>query len=367
MIAPGTTTTLRTLLRNGAALLVLTVVTGGFAWWAFDRAHDTAQTAQNRTVPAIMEVSAARSALIQADHAAILSFHTGAARFGGPGEEYRNQLAIATQNLTRAAEDNVTGNEGSQRLRFVQGQLASYLSLVEQAAAIYRQNENAALWMTDLWNASRLLHDPEAGVLAELHALQGAQRERLTEELDSGDMVWSGLSWLLPAILLFGLLGVTQVYLTRRFRRVMNPGLLVAALCLLGLVGVTALTFNTYRDLVIVRDAVHETSDDSSNQAAAIDEERRLVLAELMRNRCGGECGYTVDAFIEKVPNAGGLSRDAGSAQPSGNTEDVTEVVRAAGDYRDYAFLVPLGVVLVLGPIAAGLYFHIDKYRYRAR
>ncbi|MGH8571363.1 MAG: hypothetical protein ACREX8_02145, partial [Gammaproteobacteria bacterium] len=71
MIAPGTTTTLRTLLRNGAALLVLTVVTGGFAWWAFDRAHDTAQTAQNRTVPAIMEVSAARSALIQADHAAI--------------------------------------------------------------------------------------------------------------------------------------------------------------------------------------------------------------------------------------------------------------------------------------------------------
>lgn len=370
---PPRTTTLPTLLRFGAALLVLTVVTGWLAWSAFTRAHDTAETARDRTVPAILEVSAARTALIQADRAAILSFHTDAAQFGGPGEEYRNQIAVATQNLTRAAEDNVTGDDGSQALRLVQGQLASYLRSIEQAAAIYRQNENATLWVTDLWNASQLLHGEvhgEDGVLAELDALQMAQREKLNEELDSGDMFRSGLSWLIPAILLLGLLGVTQRYLTGRFRRVVNPGLLAAALFLLGLVGATALTFDAYRNLASVRSAVHAASDASLDHAKAIDTQGQQALAELMRSRCGGECGYTVDAFVREYRSVGDLSPDVGSVQRTRDTERterITDGIEAAGAYRNYAFLVPLGTALVLGPILAGLYFHIDEYRYRAR
>lgn len=360
------TTTLPTLLRFGAALLVLTVVTGSLAWSAFIRSHDTAETARDRTVPAIMEVSAARTALIQADRAAILNFHTDAAQFGGPGEEYRNQIAVATQNLTRAAGDNVTGDDGSQTLRFAQGQLASYLSLIVQAAAIYRQNEGATLWVTDLWNASQLLHGAD-GVLAELDALQRAQREKLNEELDSGDMFRSGLSWLVPAILLFGLLGVTQRYLTRRFRRVVNPGLLAAALFLLGLVGVTALTFDAYRNLASVRSAVHAVGDASLDHAKAIDTQGQQALAELMRSRCADQCGYTVDAFIKGNPSEGNLSLEAGSVQTTGDTERITDDIEDAGSYRNYGFLIPLGAVLVLGLIAAGLYFHIDKYRYRTR
>lgn len=367
------TTTLRTLLRFGAALLVLTVVTGWFAWSAFTRARDTVDTARDRTVPAIMEVSAARSALIQADRAAILSFRTTAAQFGRPGEEYRNQIAIATQNLTRAAEDNVTGDDGSQALRLLQGQLASYLRSIEQAAAIYRQNENATLWVTDLWNASQLLHGEvhgEDGVLAELDALQKAQREKLNEELDSDGMFWSGLRWLVPAILLFGLLGVTQAYLTRRFRRVLNPGLLAAALCLLELVGVAALTFNAYSHLANVRKDLHEAIDTSSDQADAIDKQGQQIFAELMRSRCGGECGYTVDAFVREHRSVGDSSPEVDSDQKTRDTERterLTDGIEAAGAYRNYAFLVPLGTALVLGAIVAGLYFHIDEYRYRAR
>jgi len=362
------TTTLRTLLRLGAALLILTVVTGWLAWSAFTRAHDTAEAAEDKTVPAITEVAAARSALSQADRAAILSFDTKAAQFGGPGEEYRNQIAIATQNLTRAAEDNVTEEEGSQALRLVQGQLASYMSSIEQAAAIYRQNENAALWRTDLWNASRQMHDANAGVLTELDTLQEVQRETLNDKLDSGGMFWSGLSWLVPAILLFGLLGVTQVYLTRRFRRVVNPGLLTAALCLLGLVSVAALTVDAYRHLASVRSAVHEASDASLAQAKMIDKQGQQVLAELMKNWCGGGCGYTVDAFVGEHPSMGDLSREVGDIQMTGDTtERITDDIEEAGKYRNLVFLIPLGAVLVLGLIAAGLYFHIDKYRYRAR
>jgi hypothetical protein len=361
------TTTLRTLLRCGGALLVLTVATGWFAWSAFTHAHNTAETARDKTVPAIIEVSAARSALIQADQAAIQSFNTDAAQFGGPGEEY---LAIATQNLTRAAEDNVTGGDGSQTLRSAQGQLASYLSLIEQAAAIYRQNKNAPLWVTDLWNASQLLHG-EHGVLAELDTLQVAQRNRLDEELDSGAIFWSRLSWLVPAILLFGLLGMTQWYLTRRFRRVVNPGLLMAALCLLGLIGVTAVpTFNAYRHFASVRSAVPTAIDTPSERAAAFDKHGQQVLAELMRKRCADQCGYTVDAFLASHPDGDGSSA-TGIVQITGNTEhitrDITDNIENAGQYRNYWFLVPLGSVLVLGSIAAGLYFHIDKYRYRAR
>jgi len=346
-------------------LLVLTVVTGWFAWSAVAHAHATIDRARDSIVPAITEVSAARSALIQADRAAVRSFRTDAAQFGGPGEEYRNQIAIATQNLTRAAEDNVTGERGSQTLRLVQGQLASYTSLIEQAAAIYRQNKNAALWMTDLWNASQLLH-ADAGVLDQLDTLQKDQRAVLDEELDSAGIFLSRLSWLFPAILLLGLLGVTQLYLTRRFRRVFNPGLLVAALCLLGLVSVAALTFDAYHHLASARSAVDKASDVSLSQAKAIDEEGQQILAELMRNRCNGECGYTVDAFVRESPGVDDLSREPGSVQLTGN-ERITKNIKDAGEYRSLAFLVPLGAVLVLGLIVAGLYFHIDKYRYRAK
>lgn len=367
MSAPRTTT-LRTLLRCGAALLVLTVAAGGFAWLAFTRADNTAETAQSKTVPAIMAVSAARSALSQADQADIQNFHSGAAQFGGPGGEYRNQIAIATQNLTRAAADNVTGTDGSQTLQLAQGQLASYLSLIEQAAAIYRQDKNAPLWVTDLWNASQLLHDD--GVLAKLDTLQQGQQARLDEELDSGDMFWSRLSWLVPAILLFGLLGVTQWYLTRRFRRVVNPGLVAAALCLLGLVGVTALmTFHAYHDFARVSSDVPAAIGASSAQAAISDKRSRQVLAELMKNRCTDQCGYTVDKFLNASPGGDGSSA-VGIPPMTGDTERVARIahdIKDAGQYRNYVLVVPLSAVLVLGSIAAGLYFHIDIYRYRAR
>lgn len=366
MSAPKTTTTQRTLLCLGAGLLVLTVVTGWSTWSAFTRAYGIVGDTRDRTVPAITEVSAARTALVLADRAATSSFYTDAARFGGPGEEYRNQLAVATQNLTRAAEDNVTGEPGSRTLRLVQGQLASYTSSIEQAAAVYRQDEESPLWVTDIWNASQLLH-AEDGVLAELDGLQQSQRERLDAELDSGGMVRSGLSWLVPAVLLLGLLAVAQVYVTRRFRRVVNPGLLAATLCLIALVGVAALTFDAYRHLASVHSTVQEAGDDSSRQAAAADEHGQQVLAALMTHRCGAGCGYTVEAFVRAHPSVRGSPGDLGSGRSAADAARITGDIADADAYRNLGFLVPLGALLVLAPTAAGLYFHIDRYRYRAR
>lgn len=373
------TTTLRTLLRRGAALLVLTILAGSLTWYAFDRAQDGADGAHDLTVPAILEVSAARNALIAADRAAIESFSTDEARVAGPGEVYRSQIAIAGQNLTQAVED-VASEADSRRLQVVQGLLASYTSSIEQAAAIYRQNQEAPLWLADLWNASKLLHMEPGGVLIELDTLAGsaesggpeklgrAQRLALDEPLDSSEMIWSTLSWLVPVILLFGLLIVTQVYLTRRFRRIVNPGFLAAVLCLLGVVIVVSLTFSTGSRLSNARDTVDAVGQDWRNQADAIDRRGQKELAELVGQRCAGECGYTVNDFIKvNQNNLDSSAGDAGSVQMTKGTERIKEVSDAAIKYRDYELLIPLGALLAGGLLAAGLYFHIDKYRYRVR
>lgn len=369
------TTTLRTLLRLGAALVVLTLLTGWFTWSAFDRVHDNAVVAHERTVPAILEVTAARNALIAADRAAVRSFHTGEARLAGPGEEYRSQIATARQYLTQAAED-ITSADDSQRLRVVQGLLASYTGSIEQAAAIYRQDRDAPLWQADLWNATQLLH--EVGVLAELDTRAGdnpdeperlghAQRQALDGLLGSSEQTWRTVCWTGSATVLFAVLVMTQMYLRRRFRRRVNPGFLAALTFLLILVAVACLTFSTADRLANVQETVDNVTVGWKATAEDIDAERKRDLAQLMWARCAEQCGYRIDEFIEQNLDVPAPGDGPVSVQMADGTERIKTASAAAVERKNYEFLLPLGTVLVLVSFLAGLYFHIDQYRYRVK
>ncbi|WP_067521097.1 hypothetical protein [Alloactinosynnema sp. L-07] len=364
MTAPPTTTR-QSLRRFRNALLALTVVTAWFAMAAFNRAQDTANTVNTSTAPGIVAVSAARGALIEADRAAITSFSTGAAHLTGPGDDYRGQIAIASQNLTQAAQD--IGDDGdSATLELVDGLLVSYTSSIEQAAASFRQSERTAPWASDLWTASRLLH-AEHGVLALLDRLRDQQIDTLDDQVDSG----TALEWLLWAAPGTGLLVVllaTQVSLRRRFRRTLNAGLVAATLFVLGLGVVAALTLVTGSRLDATRDTVRELSNSWRQQADARDNGGQRVLADLIDTQCAaeaGECGSTVQRIVLDIRHTS--HPDSSQAKPTDGSARIVDHAATASGNDGYAFLIPLTAALAAVAIAAGLYVRMDEYRYRSR
>jgi hypothetical protein len=367
------TTTRRDLLRLAFALVVLSVLTAVCALAAFDSAQRAADTVRADTVPAVVEVSAAQGALVAADLAAVTSFSTGAVRLSGPGDEYRDQIAIANQHLTRAAAHDIGDGSAPQRLELVNALLAAYSSSIEQAAASFRHNENTPLWSSDLWTASRLLH-ADGGALAQLDGLRDTQIGKLDSEVDAGaNTVLASLTWLVPGIALLGLLIVAQLcYLRRRFHRLINPGLAAATLCVLGMLAVACLTFDIGSRLDTTRDTVQELKDTWHGQASARGTLAQQRLADLIDTRCpaqAGECGSTVEGVVEDVRARGPI--DAETIQDTvidgTSSVDVDAAAAAATRHGGYGVLIPLTAAAAIALIAVGIQARIVEYRYRSK
>ncbi|MCP2164313.1 hypothetical protein [Goodfellowiella coeruleoviolacea] len=345
-------TTRRTLLRLGAGLLVLTAVTTWSAWLAFTRVHDA--------VPALVEVTSARTALVAADRAAVESARTSGVRLTGAGAEYRNQIGLASQNLAQAAEDNVAGDSGRQRLGLVEALLAVYTGSVEQAVNS-RQNGAATLGAVELWQASHLLHNAHDGILAELDQLRSAQQAA------GAATTFSTLSWAVPATVLAGLLGGTQVYLKRRFRRILSPALLGASLLLVGLVGVTALTLDTGSR---VERFVAEPGARGWEQTAVNDALGQRELAELLDEQCAvatGGCGDTVSAWFTHLPPEDAAVDGAVLARSAAQARAANAEMAAVAERRRSAWLILATGGLVGVLVVVGLYPRVGSYRYRVR
>lgn len=360
-------TTRRDLLRFGAALVVLTVLVAALALAAFDRTRDAADTVRSDTAPGVVEIAQARAALVEADRAAMTSFSSGAVRLSGPGDDYRDQVAIAGQHLTRAAAHDVGDTAGPRTLELVNALLAAYTSSVEQAAASFQHSEATPLWTGDLWTASRLLH-AEGGVLAQLDGLRDAQIRKLDDEVGGANTLLSTLSWLVPGLVLLVLLCVVQVVVSRRFRRKLNLGLVAATAGVLGMLVVTALTFTAGARLGATRDTVHELRDAWHQQVSARDVRGQQVLADLIGMRCSaeaGECGSTVQRVVTAVRSAGAV--DAPQEDLVDGSARIDEHVVAASAYGGWRLAIPLAAVAALAGIVAGIAMRTAEYRYRAR
>jgi hypothetical protein len=364
------TTTRRDLLRLAFALVVLTVLTAVCALAAFERAQRTADTVRADTAPAVVEVSAARGALVEADLAAVTSFSTGAVRLSGPGDEYRDQIAIASQHLTRAAAHDIGDGSAPQRLELVNALLAAYSSSIEQAAASFRNNENTPLWTSDLWTASRLLH-ADGGALAQLDGLRDTQIGKLDSEVDAGtNTVLASLTWLVPGIALLVLLGVAQLYLRRRFHRVINAGLAAATLCVLGMLAIAGLTIDIGSRLDTTRDTVHELKDRWHGQVSDRETLAQQTLADLIDTQCraqAGECGSTVQGVVEDVRSRGPIDAETSQATVIDGTSSVDVDAAAASRHGGYGVLIPLTAAAAIALIAVGIYARIVEYQYRSK
>ncbi len=361
----GTATRL-TLVRLRTGLLVLTLAVLVTSLWAFHSVQNTAETVRDRTTQAVLEVTAARAALVAADAAAITSFASGEAKLAGPGQEYTNQLALASQSLAQVAEFNQAGEAGGNVLQVVESQVAAYSGSIGQADVHFRQPDAAVLGAVDLWNASRLLH-ATGGVLDELEALQGKQREALDTQLSSTGVSLATLPvWLLPVLALVVLLVLTQLYLKKRFRRRANVPLFAATL-LIAAIGVALVFTVVSRDrLASVGERLDGVAEARNAQIRTTDDQGGRKLAELLTEYCDEEqgCGVTVDEFRARAGRTSTVATDNTRVATAG-AKAVAADAGGAAESGGREFLIPAGTLLAGGLVLLGLHARIDEYRYR--
>jgi hypothetical protein len=343
-------------LLTGAAL-VFTV-----SFLAFQGVQATVDTVRGRTVPAVVAVSAARAAMVAADGAAIDSFSTPQAQLTGPGTDYRNQISIASQNLAQVAQYNVAGGAGSQTLELVEALVVSYTGLIEQADAhnqLYStspgQLPTAAV--VDLWNAWSLLHGQ---ILPQLNDLQMLQEEEFARAVSSG---WIGLAiiplWAAPLLALLTLLVATQVFLDRRFRRLLNPPLIGAtALLIASSVGMYGVV-DSHRQLDEARQGLSQVVRVWGMQTSSAD-----IPGLSSRCQNGGGCG---DDIARYLAGANGVARAGGRVPVPAGIDTVRRQVADADPTELRLAGIPAAAAVIAVLVMWGLRPLLEQYRYRPR
>jgi hypothetical protein len=237
-------TTGRELVRGLRLLLALGVTTTLVLLFAYRGVHEDTVPLASSSAPGVLAVDTAHHAL-RAAHRAI--------RDGGPrgdlSSEFHTQVSVAHQSLAVAASKNVLGVAGRHDLQTVTGLISVYSHWVER----WGKEEHGALGAAYLHYAEQVLGSrpvPAGGdVMSRLAALRQGQLDEaerqaaFTRPLRLG---WGAVAVLYCALLL--VLLRTQRFHRRRFRRTVQPQLLVAtALCALGVPALGWITLSAQR------------------------------------------------------------------------------------------------------------------------
>lgn len=253
------------------------------------------------------------SALSVADAAANTAFSLG---LGTNDSELRSDYddAIAQASIagTRAAAgvNDVTG-EQMQAITEIQRLVPLYTGLIETARTNSQQGNPVGV--TYLIEASELMQSSILPAAAELYRLSSVQVAE--ERLIQTSLPWVPISGLFAAVLM--LLG-TQLWLTRRTRRLVNPGLASATVLM-----ITALGAISIMPVTVWRGA------DSIRQAPPVElltearitaqQTRAAETLDLVNRRSdtGGEFNESttrVDALIAEAADTAGIVGDTGES-----------------------------------------------------
>jgi hypothetical protein len=344
----------------GASVVLIAASSAG-ALATYLRLADRARFVHERAVPAVIAVAAAGRTLAEADRAATQSFSSEAARLAGPPEEYRNGVSVTSEHLTLAAEANVAGAESRRDINGVQSLLAAYTGSVEQASAGFSR-ERDALAVVDLWTATRLLHAP-GEAFESLRDLQARQARALDDAAGSGG-AGTVLPWLVPGILLIGVLFALQVWLAAGFRRVFNPLLLGATFgVLVGLYVFAGHVTRVEAGLGAARDEALAIVTAQEGSTAAAVRDSRFGLHAVLMAVCDPptRCGATVSTWSAEPPPGEPGGARAPLTRPS---VDAGMQVVAEAERDDLAYLVPLGTIAALALVVVGMSPRFAEYRF---
>jgi hypothetical protein len=210
-----------------AASFALTLVGAG----ALAAAGVTALGIQQRTVPAIVGMQRIHAWLADADRSAANAYLAGGSEVTLPELQYQADIAAASRELQDASEHDPGGDDTSQRLQQIAALVDQYQALVQTANVEDRLG--VAVGTVYLQAGTSLMHRPGSGILAQVDALRGLY----ADDLDRANFTLRAAQWMLPvyaalAVVLAGLLLITQLFVRRRFHRRRSPQLLAATLLL---------------------------------------------------------------------------------------------------------------------------------------
>lgn len=365
------TTTRRRLGRQRAGLLAVTAVVLVTSLWIFQGVQHAVTTVRTKSAPAVLEIANAQNALSAADAAALGNLPDGPGLTTLPaGREFQQQIEIAGLNLAQAAEDNVAGDDGSQRLQLAQALFTDYTNMMGQAGAHFREKDTV-LGTVDLWYAWSLLHRKETGVLAVLGELRGEQEKRLHRQVSFGRMSpLATAGWLVPVVALLGLLYVTQVFLRRRFRRTVSLRLLSATVLVVVLASITSLGLVSRNRAADGAHTVRKVVADRKVEMLDSDRSGQVKLRGFLTTACGNDlkaCGYTVGTALGAPPNEPSGNIAKVSAAATAGSKRATGQLAHAAEFADLTLLIPLLAVLAGALAWGGLYPRINEYRFEAR
>ncbi|MFP8907180.1 hypothetical protein [Streptomyces atacamensis] len=324
--------TRRLLVAQLVSLVVLALLAAAVLFAAYDDTHRRPAAVRDRTAPAVLEVAAARGALVDAHLAARDHLASELVDGTSTDETYRTYMAAATQSLSQIADRQVAGEEGKRELSTVIALLMVYQEAV--ARAIEHAEDEA---LSEAWSASAdtIINRGGTGILSRLDGLQRDQLRRLREQTEFTDArreLWRA-AVAAPLVPLLAL-AVAQWQLQRRFPQRLNPFLLLACAVLLA-------------SWLPVRWA-----QDTQN---GLDEARRELVAVAGPQQGTKARGEAPRGEPEET-----------RAAVTGARTGVEEVLDATSGSERRAVLIPLGGAAVALLSWAGLQRHLSQYRFRS-
>lgn len=318
-------------LRLAAALITVgAVVVALVASQAADTRHQAVRDV--KTTERLLRAAVDLSTNLSDAHAiAAGSFLAGGPEPAVTRRRYLQKLRAAGAGAARLSGEIGPSSPGQPQVQRITHTLPVYAGLVDEARASYRRG--FPVGSAYLREASASLRDGPRAMLRLALELYGVEARKLTESYETAGSSWSVLAVVVPAGVLLLLLAGTQVYLARATRRILNPGLVLATVVLLGALAWSLVAF-ARQDSAL--DKAQRTGSDPVELltaarilAARADAEESVALSA--RGGGGGSenLADADDGYLKIVKPISGLLREA--AEVAGRPND-----RIVAAYRTY-------------------------------
>jgi hypothetical protein len=205
----------------GALAVIACLAFGGFGFWIVT-SLDNALGNERDHAAQLVRIQAIRTNIVKADAAATNAFLVGGGEPADARQTYVTSIANAAAILAEASNA-----DDDERLQQVNQVLTRYTGLIESARANNRQN--FPIGAAYLRQASRTIRDD---ALPKLELLVRVERGRVDESGDTAGTAQNLLVLLLVVVV--ACLLVTQIYLYRKTRRVLNKPLVLATFMVVG-------------------------------------------------------------------------------------------------------------------------------------
>ncbi|MCF2526172.1 hypothetical protein [Yinghuangia soli] len=332
-VVRGTRTTPGRLVVAGVVLVVLALLSGVFAFLAVRERSQAAERVAERSEPLGARTQELYRALAEADAAAAAGLLSGGVEKDSLRDRYEQSLDDAQRLLTAASSAGATGRM-AELITQLSVQIPLYREDVSRAKSASRQG--FPLGASYLRAASRQMEQVILKDAADLHGLAAAKLRADHRQATAvpGTAVVAGLCALAA-------LGVAQVLLARRTKRVFNPGLLLASAAVAAsLVWVSTSLASARDDLDRSRDQGWQPVDSLSAARFSVLQARAAESQILVQHGSdGGQYEARLNAEFNELATADGAGGQLAAAAHDARNDPATqaqlaEARAAVGDWR---------------------------------